>query len=377
MIAILFILLLYALLIGWLLSGWMKLRSGCPLSDKPLTTISLLIPARNEQENISLLLEDIQHQDYPMDLLEIIVIDDHSEDQTAILADSFIPEMKYKMRVIRVTGATSGKKNALHMGVSAAMGELIITTDADCRAGPAWIRSIASCYEQVHPQMILGPVRYSKSNTLCGWLQELEFMSLQFTTAGSAGMENPLLANGANLTFNRKAYDACGGYRENSSFASGDDMFLLSGIKRKFGKTSIYYLKSAKAIVTTDPESTLKGFVSQRLRWVSKTRGYNDWFLLSVSALVYLINLVIFISLIAGMFSYMARWIALVLLAFKMLIDLPSIITTTRFFQRMQLIWLLPVLELVNSIYTSCIGLAGNLVAFRWKGRRFNPGIRK
>lgn len=377
MIALLFILLLYAFLIGWLLSGWLKLPPGGNLSDKPETRISLLIPARNEQENISRLLRDVQLQDYPPDLLEIIVIDDHSEDQTALVADSFIPEMKYKMHVLRVTGESRGKKSAIHLGVSKAMGDLIITTDADCRAGAAWIRSMASFFEQYHPQMILAPVRYSNNTNFFGWMQEFEFMSLQLTTGGSAGMKNPLLANGANLAFRREAYQKCGGYSDNSAIPSGDDMFLLSGIKKEFGKTSIQYLKSAKAIITTNPESTLKGFVSQRLRWVSKTRGYKDWFLLSVSALVYLTNLALFIALIAGIFFFQVRIMAMVFFIMKLLIDLPSMIAATRFFKRKQLIWLLPMLEIINSIYTSLIGIAGNVMSFGWKGRTFNPSTRK
>ena len=377
MIALLIILLPYALLMMWLLYGWIKLPSGYHLNENPHTSVSLLIPARNEQETIPGLLRDVRNQDYPKDLLEIIVIDDHSEDKTANIADSFIPDLEHKMRVVRLTGEASGKKNAIHAGVSLATGELIITTDADCRAGPAWIRSMALYYERYHPQMILAPVSYTRSHNIFGWLQEVEFMSLQLTTAGSAGMKNPVLANGANLAFDRKAFDACGGYRDNFTFPSGDDMFLLAGIKREFGNRSIHYLKSAESIVETDPESTLKGFVSQRLRWVSKTRGYKDWFLLSVSFLVYLINLVVFIALIASIFSSKARYLAMILLATKLLIDLPPLLATSRFFKRKQLIWLLPILEIVNSIYTSCIGLAGNLVSFRWKGRSFNPTVKK
>ncbi len=261
----LFPIVLYGIFLLRLGKGWL---SHPVFEEKPTPysiAVSIVVCARNESTHIQQLLTCLSAQSYIHK--EIIVVDDGSTDGTANIVLTF-PHVK----LVSLSEGV-GKKKALRKGIESATGEFIVCTDADCTMGTAWLETLVQCFDRQRPDMIIAPVRMSYNKTLFQRMQAVEFMSLTASTAGAALIEHPIMCNGANLSFTKKAWS-------NSSdnlmdkFVSGDDMFLMESIKRQGGK--IVYIKSEKALVTTLPNPTLPVFFQQRRRWISKSSGYTD-----------------------------------------------------------------------------------------------------
>lgn len=248
-----------------------KLKRFIPEST-PSINVSVVIACRNEEKTIPVLLHSLTNQDYPPALFEIIIVDDNSYDNTANLARSLSKEVNIK--VIENNG--TGKKTALRTGIDAATGELIITTDADCRMGRSWISTISAFYSEKRPDMILCPVRLDPLNGFFGRFQELEFLSLQGITAGSAAAHHATMCNGANMAFTPGAYNE---NKNNLRFdiETGDDVFLLHSLKKQ-KNSKILWLESPDCAVSTSPVRTIGEYFNQRRRWISKSTAYNDAF---------------------------------------------------------------------------------------------------
>ncbi len=239
---------------------------------EPGIFVSVIVACRNEEKNIPILLADIALQNYPSDLYELTVVDDNSSDSTFKVASGFTGIKNLK--VLKNYGR--GKKGALRTGIESSNGKLIITTDADCRVGKSWIRTIASFQAQNNPEMIICPVRLESGKGFFNGFQELEFLSLQGITAGTAESGNPVMCNGANLAFLKKSYSA---YSDNlhDELVSGDDVFLLHSLKGDH-LNKIVWIESADALVITGSSTTIGSFLQQRARWISKTGYYSDKF---------------------------------------------------------------------------------------------------
>lgn len=335
--------------------------------------VSVIVAVRNEALNIEALLKSLLAQNYPSHLFEIIIVDDHSTDSTSRLVEEFIAQKREprNLKLINLGGTDgSGKKAAIDHGIKSSEGKFIVITDADCTAGIQWVSTIASYFSMHKPKMILGPVRMTDTGSFFGKLQSIEFMSLISSAAGSCNAGFPILANGANIAFTRHAYESCGGFSGNMQFPSGDDMFLMMSIKRKFGEKAIQFLRSEKAIVNTPATPGFKAFIQQRLRWVSKSRGYTDPFLISSSVIVLLVNVwLVFTAFAAiGSSDYIQNFLILFIL--KMLIDLPLMLGFSRFQRSTSLLWLFPLMEVMNAVYTLLIGIAGNIGKYEWKERQ-------
>lgn len=374
------IMFVYAVIIMAVSVGWWKLNVFKIAGQQHKIKISVIVAVRNEVSTIESLLKSLLQQDYPPDLFEIIIVDDHSSDET----NRFFSEIAANQEagpVLKIYTLSQnddfGKKAALTRGIKSSTGELIVITDADCTAGSSWISTLAAFYDQYKPHMILGPVQMTDDGSIFGKFQSLEFMSLISTAAGSCSAGFPLLANGANIAFTRHAFESCGGFSGHIKFPSGDDMFLMMSIKMKFGAGSIRFLKSAEAIVKTTPIKGIKPFLHQRMRWVSKSKAYTDLMLIATSILVYLANAILLISGFSAFIFPGFYKLFLVLYLAKMVIDFPLMIGFARFQKSGALLWLFPFMEIANAFYTVFIGIAGNIWTYEWKGRKSRENYQK
>jgi len=263
----------------------------------PSVFASVIIPCRDEEKNISSVLNDISAQDYPPELYELIIVDDNSLDTTFSVASGF--RGIRNLRVYKNRG--SGKKQAIRTGVALSTGDLVITSDADCRMGKSWIRTVASFYEKERPDLIICPVVLKGMPGFFHRFQELEFLGLQGVTAGSAVAGDPVMCNGANLAFHKGSYNL---HSEDlhDELISGDDIFLLHSIKKEH-PDKILWLESENAVVATLPSWTPGSFIRQRARWISKAGSYTDS-ATKVIALATLIAILLQVStLFAGLFD--------------------------------------------------------------------------
>jgi glycosyltransferase involved in cell wall biosynthesis len=363
----------YAILLLLYRIGWSRQqRFVLPAGFAPATKVSVIIPARNEADNITACVRAVAMQDYPAALAEIIVVDDHSEDGTAALA---LDAGEGRARVISLQEWLAGravnayKKEALAAGIAAGTGEVIVTTDADCVAGPRWLKSIAALYEQTQAAMIIAPVSFETKGREHELFQSLDFMMMQGITAAAHCLKLGGMANGANLAFSRSAYEAVGGYEGTTQLASGDDYLLLHKMRQAF-PGRIQYLKSQEAIVRTAPQPGWYSFLQQRIRWASKSGRYSDHRLTLILALVYLFNLSLLALAIAAVWQPQQFRLLLVLLGLKAASELVLLWPVAGFFKKRRELFVFPFLQPLHVAYIVVAGLFGIKGGYAWKGRR-------
>lgn len=313
-----------------------KIKNFIPVSS-PSTYVSVVIACRNEEKNISLLLDRLTQQNYRSDIFEVIIVDDHSTDNTSKSALSF--SHRLNLKVLKNNG--SGKKAALSTGIERACGRLIIVTDADCIMDISWIRTISAFYEEKKSDMILGPVMLDSSPGLLGIFQELEFLSLQGITAGAAAAGHATMCNGANLAYTQEVFLE---NKKNLRFdvATGDDVFLLHSLKKQVN-SKICWLESTESMVVTSPSSSLKEYFNQRKRWISKSTAYKDPFSILLGfATFFAISLQAY-TMMASTYqpSYLKIFISVLILK-----SIPDYLilhnTTTRYGKQRLMSWFLP-----------------------------------
>lgn len=365
---------LYALLMLYLARGWQRIKpfsSGANSDRQTLAFASIVIAARNEENNISQCLEDILQQDFPKHLFEVVVVDDNSEDATVDAVNGFLGRFE-NIRLVNLAnepGKAEGKKAAIARGIEKARGELIVTTDADCRCGKNWLASIVSYYLKYQPIMISGPVVFTAKPGFMGSFMKLEFLSLVASGAGGIGMGKPLMCNGANLAFRRDVFLMDEINITGSGFASGDDMFLMHSIAERLGVGKVHFLKCKDAIVKTPSPASLRSFFMQRIRWGSKTRAYPNTFTASVALIVFLNSITLFASTVMLWFQPQAFIPVMISWSLKAIGDFFVLYPATKFLSERKLLWLLPIFQPVHVIYITVSGLMSFFPWFTWKGR--------
>jgi cellulose synthase/poly-beta-1,6-N-acetylglucosamine synthase-like glycosyltransferase len=338
------------------------------------TRISVLIPVRNEAANIAHCIESVLKQSYLKSLYEVIVIDDHSTDATpAIVAglQGHATNLIYARLDDLSAAHNAFKKLAIQTGVGIASGELIVTTDADCLFQPNWLSTLAAFYEEKGAKFIAAPVRMDSGGhlTLLATFQILDFITLQGITGASVYKKFHSMCNGANLAYEKSAFEEVGGFQGIDAIPSGDDMLLMHKIFTQY-PDKVFFLKSKAAIVSTRPETTLKRFMHQRVRWASKADRYGDKRISRVLLLVYVVNLMFVVLAVAACWNSWWLWLLVIGLVVKTAVEFPFVYPVARFFDQQALMRWFPFLQPAHIFYTVVIGWMGKFGSYRWKGRK-------
>ena len=386
---------LYILLILYYWRSWVSIpeynvpTGSCGKSQKSKvkTRISVIIPARNEEENIAACLDSVCDQTYPSALFEVLVVDDHSTDNTAAIVQSY--ENKnvelISLRDFVQDELNSYKKKAIEVAIAQSTGGLIVCTDADCIVSQNWLQTIAAFYEQYQPQFIAAPVAFLPSPAgegpgvrFIAIFQALDFMTLQGITGASVHKKIHSMCNGANLAYTKKAFEAVGGFTGIDSIASGDDMLLMHKIYTHW-PDKVMFLKSKEAIVQTAPVHSIGEFFNQRIRWASKADKYDDKRIFAVLLLVYLVNVLMLLlpfvrlvhpenlSIINYPLSITDLWLLLLLL--KTITEMIFLMPVSKFFGKRNLLWAFPLMQPFHILYTVIAGWLGKFGSYKWKGR--------
>lgn len=358
----------YAMLIFFYWQAWNKLDEYVLSPDNNYRLISVIVPARNEEKTIYSLLSALSQQTYPKDFFEIIVIDDFSADNTAQVVRNF----SIKNLVLIKPGVTpelSSKKRSIEAGIIVAKGELIITTDADCIPTNQWLETVNSFYVNSNAAFIAAPVKYSHDHSILQIFQSLDFLMMQGITAASVHANFHTMCNGANLAYQKKAFQNVNGFEGIDKVATGDDMLLMHKIWKKYpGKT--FYLKNRNAIVSSQPMHSWKEFFMQRKRWASKTLVYDDYRIIAVLAFVYLLNCLFIAIIIASFINSFYWWYVIGFWIIKTIIELPFAFSVAKFYEEQKLIKFLFLLQPLHIFYTVFIGLSSQFGKYEWKGRK-------
>ncbi|QNA44448.1 glycosyltransferase [Lacibacter sediminis] len=339
-----------------------------PASFVPGTSFTILIPARNEEKNIVDCLQSIQQLNYPKELIEVIVIDDFSDDVTVANAKQFKGVKVIELKELIKEKINSYKKKAIEAGVEQATGKYIVTTDADCTVPTNWLRNFAYIIEQRPTVFIAAPVAMKEETSFIKLFQSLDFLSLQGITAASVGAGFHSMCNGANLCYSKEAFYTVNGFKGVDHIASGDDMLLMHKLYSRF-PNEVHYCKAADSIVLTNPVETVGEFFRQRIRWASKADQYDDKRIFWVLLLVYLLNVFFVVLFVAACFNSSLRMLLAGSLLFKTFIELIFLIPVAGFFQKSKLLLWFPFAQPFHIVYTVIAGWLGKFGKYEWKGR--------
>ena len=332
--------------------------------------VSVVIPFRNEERNLSFLIDALLKQTYPKEKVEFVFVNDHSSDEGFDLVKNKMSGSSFQLLSLN---QQKGKKAALKMGIESAKNELIITTDADCRMSRNWLKAMLSYYQPGDTHLLLGPVQFVREKGLWNRLLRTEFAALISTTSAAVGIKNAFMANGANLLFNKSLFLSIDRDSLQHNVASGDDVFLLHAIKQKFGKKAkILFAAEPSAMVSTSAPKNLKDFISQRIRWASKSKYYQDGFTKLVGLLIFLGNVNLLFALMLVVAAVLNIELFIIFFVLKWLVD-SLLIFSSKAWNNQQLNLLDTfLLSLLYPLYIISIALLSLLFKPKWKGRKLD-----
>lgn len=369
---------IYLAILAWLFLGSLQVKEFfSEESDVEKTKFSIIIPFRNEAENLPELLDSILKLNYDTELFEVIFVDDDSKDDSAELIANVISaslndhQNKIQYKIIKnIRKSNSPKKDAITIAVSEAKNDWIVTTDADCVFPVNWLEIFHSFIIKKQPLFIAAPVGLLSQKPLIGRYQLFDLLSLQTVTMGSFGAKYPLLCNGANLCYKKEIFNRLNGYEGNNHIASGDDIFLLEKAKKTF-PDKVHYLKAKEAIVLTKTESKWTHLIAQRVRWASKTSAQENILSKIIGMVVFACNLLVISGLIIGFINTNYLSLFLVFWMAKILADYLFIISTASFFGSKIPFYKFIISSILYSVITIIVVFKSLFGTYSWKGRAF------
>lgn len=357
----------------YIIIGWLKQQKKAAFqqANNPQNKISVVIAFRNESNSLSACLTALEKQLFSTNLFEVILVNDHSEDDSIQQIEKHQIKSKLRIQLLHLS-SEYGKKAALQHGVENAKYEIIASTDADCEVPENWLSYINQSFSNNETAMLLGPVGFKEQtsgNLLLDSFQELDFLAMQALTFGALGNNLPILNNGANIAYRKAVFENVSGF-DNHKTPSGDDVFLLEKFIQQ--KEAINGILDTNFIVNTAKTSTFSAFLQQRLRWASKAKKYKNSNLIYFSSIVYISNL-IQLLIYAEILLVDSFWVVgIILLTSKWLIDFILLYLAANFFNKKKHLVLFVFVVLIYPIYIVSIGLLALITNFKWKGRKYN-----
>lgn len=343
---------------------WLKSKNdSATYSNIP---VSIIVPFRNEEQNLKNCIDSILNQDYDSSAIELILVNDHSTDKSIELI-SFYKNVK----LLHLSENNDGKKSAITQGVQHASHEIIIIRDADTNCGNKWLQGMVSKQKQCNADMVIGQIVYKEKHSFLHIIQVLEYFAISVITGGTANMKKPIMCNGANLLFTKTIFNRVNGYAENDFIASGDDVFLLNKITA-INSSNVAYLKHLPSLVLCDTEKTIGSFIHQRVRWAKKNKhNYNP-----INALTaFLVVSSNFSWAILGILSPFYKGLShyfLIIVLLKCIIDFLLLFLASSFYQQKKLLWWFPLFFCIYPIELLIVTLVALFGKTKWKDRFLN-----
>ena len=355
--------LIYILFIGQLIYGFNRMRRFSKAEFTPKTSFSIVVPFRNEKENLPNLLHSISLLNYPKELVEVILVDDDSDDKFRI------QNLEFRIQMIKnVRKSNSPKKDAIETAIQIAKHDWIITTDADCLVQKDWLTIYDQYIQKNEVEMVASGVCYIPKKGFLSAFQNLDFLSLQGATIGSFGINQPFMCNGANFAYSKSFFKELNGFQGNETIASGDDVFLLQKAVSVAPK-KVGFLLAKESIVATNPVATWSDLFQQRVRWASKSTGYSSVYGKLLALVVFGGNLAWIVSFLLWLVGLLDQNIFMLFVALKFLIDFILIYKTANFFEsKLQYVLASSLLYPFFSVSVAVYSLFGK---YSWKGRNF------
>lgn len=356
----------------WMIGFNVLANKQLPVNQNQINNFfSIIIAVRNEQANIKRLLNSLAEQSYNKSNFEIIIVDDHSEDETVTTATHLLDLLKLNGAVFSLQNS-NGKKAAIAEGVKASKAEVIITTDADCVFNHDWLLTINNEFNFSKPDMLILPVVLQGKGKLSK-IQQTESLGLAALTLGSLAIGKPLMCNGANLVFKKNAYLQINNAELRHDVPSGDDTFFMLSLFAK-NKQSIQALASDKVVVTSDALSGLSALINQRIRWASKVKHYKQQYIKTTGLFVAIFSVLQYAAVFGLIIlpTVSQLWlVSAVTLATKWICDFIFIQNVSSKLKQKFYPGAFVLMQLFYPVYTFVVGVLSLSNHYQWKGRSY------
>ena len=333
--------------------------------------VSVVIAHRNDFERICSLISDLENQDCTNLIYELIIVDDHSEKTQLENLKNIISEKRW-IKLVSLTDGINGKKNAMKLGVESSQGTIILSTDSDCRVLRSWVRTMVNFFHEKDLNVVCAPVTLIRRQGFFYIFQVLDFLSLVAAGGGSMNINKPIFCSGANIAFRKEIYE---GISDSvfEDFAT-DDVSMINYINSVYSK-SVFFLKHKEAIVSTHSNINLSSFIRQKIRWIHFAKKEKNIYSLIIAIVVFLANLLLFLSFIFlffDMFSSVSILVFLNIVIVKWCIDYYFIKPVLSFFGYKHLAKYIFPFQIIYAIYSTVIVLLSYILKPKWKGREIH-----
>lgn len=322
-----------------------------------LDEVTLIIPFRNEIDHLPNLLKDLRQQERLPH--KFLFVNDHSADEGSALIKNRLNE--FDLEVLGLPDDRFGKKHAIRFAVEHVQTKYCLTLDADVRIERDYFADLELLE---NADMWILPVRMT-GVSFFSQLASIDFTISNILNRCFSIFKRPVLASGANLLFKTESYRTVA-KADHFDLMSGDDMFLLRDFRKE--GMEIRVTSDQRLLVSTEAPETVKDWLDQRVRWISKTQRVGD----KVPFVFALINfgMGIFFYLVMIILSFQDGWGMLYLLAFKLFYDtvlmVPHFITD----RNERAIILLPIYNLFLPIYSVFLAVMSMTYSPKWKDRK-------
>ena len=327
--------------------------------------ITVIVALRNEAANIEGLVSSLKAQYY--DNYEVILVDDASTDSTFKLIEHRISGLN-NFRLIPTEPNRFGwgpKKNAIHSGIEISSGEIILTTDADCRPRPGWIDEMASRFSK-GVAAVVGYSPLKSGDSIAGRLKALEAFATGLLSAAFIGLGRPFISVGRNFAYRRNVYLELGGFGRKGKAPAGDDDLLLQEIARR---RPVVFAFGKAASVPSYPQAG--EYISRKRRHFTVARHYPALFI-GLGLMLFLFLLAMILTAITGIINWSPITLSAVTAIFtaKILIDYAFLKYGSKILPDKFRIIDLIMAEIIQFPYTLLLQPLSFVGRIKWKGRK-------
>lgn len=318
--------------------------------------VSVIIAVRNEEKNISTLIESLKKQ--KSGFFDVTICDDHSTDKTIEIAQALISgDSRFKL--VKSTG--NGKKKALLKAASHSRGNYFLFTDGDCIPSAGWVESFRTVF-RLGFTGACGVVKFHGRGSA---LLNLEFSALLAVTRGCISGGNPILANGASFGIKASEFTRITSEADYLNHPGGDDIFII----QRLNPATITFISHKNAFVFTESPEGLRDFIRQRTRWASKFGKMKSNLVSLIMVFVAIITWLPLISILLAVLKPEMAYFCASIVTAKFLIDFLFLFLASRLTESLKSLFWFPVAEMLYPFYLLIIGFLSFSKSMIWKGR--------
>ena len=310
--------------------------------------ISVVIAARNEEQNLVKNLPLILNQEYPN--FEVIVVNDRSWDESLDVLIAL--EQQYEhLRFVDIPDVGKdgyAKKMALTLGIKAAQYDRLLFTDADCYPkNNTWIKEMAQGFNN-NKMLVLGAGPYEYKRGIINKLIRFDAIMIAIQYLSMAKAKIPYMGVGRNLGYTKELYDSVRGFKSHYFIPSGDDdLFVNEAASRK--NTSVIF--NENAITFSTPKTTYREWKEQKTRHFTTGNRYKNYQLFLLGLFPFSLLLFYSSAIILAIIHIFPLYI-LGIVSFKIIIQILIFIRPFKIMGSKSLIIMAPFLELIFLVLT-------------------------